>query len=251
MQFPRKNPQLFKAFSLAFLLLLFASCSKDPGSGGTSTLKGKVKVIEYNDDFTAIKAEYYAQDEDVYLIYGDDQEYSDDYKTNPDGSFVFKYLRKGKYTIYVYSADSSGQSASGTTPLYTSIEVTKNNQDVDMGEITILTSSHFNSGTSTICGRVWVRNYTADFSVLLGQYYGYDEDVFLVHGNDQYYSDDVKTDVNGWYCFERVPIGHYTVYSVSKDSTGLIPGGYYPVEKEVDITENYQHVVLDDIIILK
>jgi hypothetical protein len=232
-------------------LLILASCSKDAGTGGTSTLKGKIKVKEYNMDFTVLKAEYYAQQEDVYLIYGDDNIYSDDFGTAPDGSFEFDYLRKGKYTIFAYSVDSTGVSSTGYKPVYVSAEIKKNNSEVDLGDITIITASKDASGTSSISGRVYCRNYDASFITLLAQYYAPDEDVFLVYGNNQYYSDDCKTDIDGWYKFQHLPIGHYTVYAFSKDSTFISPSGYVRSAREVDITSNEQHLILNDIVILK
>lgn len=241
----------FLLLAMVFAVPGWMSCAKEAGSGGTSEIRGRLKVIEYSDDFSQVRAEYYAQGEDVFLVYGDDEIYSDDFETSPEGYFSFKYLRKGKYRLYAYSADSSGNSPSGSVPQYAEVEVTKNNSVTDIGDLTILMTSRYNSGTSSISGRVYVRDYTPDFSVLLGQYYIYDEDVFLVHGDHQYYSDDLKTDVDGWYSFTRVPPGEYTVYAVSKDSTGTIPSGYYPVEKQVVITGNYQHMILDDIVILK
>jgi hypothetical protein len=237
--------------TLIAMMLLAISCTKESGSGGTASLTGRIKVLEYNEDFSQLKATYYAQAENVYLVYGDDQTHSDTYKTTPEGYFTFNYLRKGKYTIYVYSDDSTGVAADKTLPIYVTNEITKNGVHEDLGDITILRSTKWNNGTARISGRIFVRDYNTDFTLLMAQYYGYDEDVFIVQGNNQYYSDDLKTDVDGWYSFESLPLGHYTVYGVSKDSTGTYPGGYYPVKKEVDITQNFQDVVLNDIIILK
>lgn len=239
-----------KYFAIVVCMFFALSCSKDPGSGGTASLTGRIKVKEYSEDYTLLKAEYYAQAENVYLIYGDDQTHSDNFKTTPEGYFTFEFLRKGNYTIYVYSEDSTGVNPSGTIPVYVSTEITKNGELSDLGDITIIKTSKWNNGTSSIRGRVYMRNYNTDFTLLLGQYYAYDEDVFLIRGDDQYYSDDVKTDVDGWYRFDELPIGHYTVYGVSEDSTGTWPNGYYPVKKEVDITANFQEIILDDIIIL-
>jgi hypothetical protein len=231
--------------------LFLISCDKQAGPGGTSSLVGKIKVKEYDETMSILKAEYYAQDEDVYLVYGDNTIYSDKFSTGPDGSFTFNFLKKGKYKVFVYSADSTGSSSTGTVPLYSEIEINKNNKTFDFGEITIIKTSKFNNGTSTISGRIFCRDYNTDFSLLLSQYYIPDQDVFLVQGNDQYYSDDLKTDIDGWYRFEKVPLGHYTVYALSKDSTFTSPSGYVASEREIDITSNYQQVVLDDIIILK
>ena len=50
----------------------------------------------------------YAPKIDVYIIYGDNVTYGDDQKTNYDGSYEFRYLRKGGYKIYAYTRVSAG-----------------------------------------------------------------------------------------------------------------------------------------------
>ena len=55
---------------------------------------------------------YYHADEEVYIIYGDEDNYYDDsYETSFDGSFRFENLRKGTYTVFIYSdceSDTTG-----------------------------------------------------------------------------------------------------------------------------------------------
>jgi len=127
-------------FSLFSLILVFlaSSCEKDPGEGGNSSISGKVYVREYNKSFTTLDAEYFAPDEDIYIIYGDGTSSNDDLKTGPNGDFIFRYLRPGKYTLYAYSADSAGTSASGMIPVYVDVEITEKNQTIDAGTIIIL-----------------------------------------------------------------------------------------------------------------
>jgi len=94
-------------FSVSILLILITSCTKEAGEGGTSSIKGKVYATYYNKTFTSVIGQMYAPDKDVYIIYGDDATYSDKQKTCYDGSFEFKYLRKGKYKVYAYSLDTT------------------------------------------------------------------------------------------------------------------------------------------------
>jgi len=90
--------------SASLLALLFLlSCTKSPGTGGQATIKGKVVVNNIN-ALGNVSAEYDAQDHDVYIIYGDnDNTYDDDVSTSHDGTFEFKYLNKGNYEIFTYS----------------------------------------------------------------------------------------------------------------------------------------------------
>jgi hypothetical protein len=92
--------------SLCILLTLF-SCDLPEGEGGNNTIRGHVFMKKYNSDFSRLIQEYYLADERVYIIYGDDTTtYHDDVRTNFDGSFEFRYLRSGKYTVFAYSRDS-------------------------------------------------------------------------------------------------------------------------------------------------
>lgn len=94
-----------KLFSCAILLIILSSvysCKKVEGQGGSSEIIGKVIIRELDGLGNPIE-EYPAQDERVYIIYGDDNTiYDDDFDTSFDGSFRFQFLTKGTYTLFVY-----------------------------------------------------------------------------------------------------------------------------------------------------
>lgn len=113
------------------------SCNKDAGKGGTSSIRGKIEVDDYNQTFTTLWAEYDGADRDVYIIYGNHVTYNDDIKTGPDGVFQFDYLTKGLYTIYVYSKDTSLQEPSGQVALKYQVEINENKQLVELPTITV------------------------------------------------------------------------------------------------------------------
>jgi hypothetical protein len=50
-----------KYIALFFTLIVFGlvSCEKDPGSGGTSSITGKIWILDYNAEYTHLNAEYY------------------------------------------------------------------------------------------------------------------------------------------------------------------------------------------------
>ncbi len=123
-------------FVLLFVVTLF-SCRKEAGEGGTSTIKGKIWVEDWNNAFTIKNGEYAGYDEDVYILYGDAVSYSEKTKANPDGEFEFKYLRKGKYKIYVYSKDKTLQSKSGDVSIIKEVEITGKKQTKEIEQITI------------------------------------------------------------------------------------------------------------------
>lgn len=121
----------------SFMMFIFFSCKKPAGEGGNSTIKGNIWVEEWDDaTFTIHTAskDRVGMDEDVYIIYGDDATYGDRVKCGPDGVFEFKYLRKGKYTVYVYSDDPG---PSGKKAIMKNVEITSKKQVVDAGMIII------------------------------------------------------------------------------------------------------------------
>ena len=95
-----------KKIGIGILLVcttLLAGCVKEEGVGGTCTITGKVYAYDYNAEMTSLRAQYYAPDEDVYIIYGSDSVFADRTRTSYEGSYRFEYLRPGTYTLYAYS----------------------------------------------------------------------------------------------------------------------------------------------------
>lgn len=117
-----------------FASLLFQSCEKDAGEGGNSSIRGYVHVTDYNSTFLVVQGEYPGADEYVYIIYGDNVSYGDRIRSGPDGTFEFKYLREGKYTLYVYQDDTT---LSGQSVVARNVEITGKKQTVDAGRIDI------------------------------------------------------------------------------------------------------------------
>lgn len=119
----------FSTFTfISCFAILLAGCTKPEGEGGTSTIQGKVYAYNYNGSGILVD-EYYQADEDVYIIYGEgDNFYDDDYTTSFDGSFRFQYLTKGTYTVFVYS--DCDTCPSGIEAISQTVEITSNNQDI-------------------------------------------------------------------------------------------------------------------------
>lgn len=127
---------VFIVFSL--MIVLFQGCKKEPGEGGNATIKGSVWVKDYNSTYTLLQGEYAGADEDIYLIYGDEAGYGDKVSADYKGCFSFKYLRPGKYTVYVYSKDSSLQTVSGEVAIVSEVEINKRNETIELPQIVII-----------------------------------------------------------------------------------------------------------------
>ena len=92
-------------YSIFCLLILssYFSCTKSAGVGGQATIKGKVIVNNINSQGDTL-ASYDAQDQEVFIIYGNDNNtHNDDTETSFDGTFEFNFLNVGNYTLFTYS----------------------------------------------------------------------------------------------------------------------------------------------------
>ena len=118
-------------------LALFISCSKEPGDGGNSEIRGQVierRYVLYPGNFV----ETALTDEDVFICYGDDDNTVDDrVRTSFDGSFKFSELRKGKYRIFLYSEDTTASNRGNPVAVIRDVEVTENRSEKDLGLIRI------------------------------------------------------------------------------------------------------------------
>lgn len=130
---------LNKAIAILAITCLFVSCKKPPGEGGKARIRGTVWMEEWNTTLTVKSSDYAAYDEDVYIIYGDDVSYSDKTKTNYNGEFEFKYLRKGKYKIYVYTESKvfPPVSGAGKFSIVMDVEIKDKKEVKTMDKITI------------------------------------------------------------------------------------------------------------------
>ena len=128
-----------KSLLLIASLLIFTSlvsCEKTEGEGGTSSIQGKLYVVNLNSDGDTI-AEYYGMDEDVYIIYGTENlTFDDKTSTSLDGSFTFKNLTPGEYTIFAYS--ECPLCPSGMEAIQTVVEITDKKQDIIIDDLIIL-----------------------------------------------------------------------------------------------------------------
>lgn len=129
---------IYAGFVLTILIL--QSCAKDAGEGGTATIKGTIITRDFNGSFPVQDyQEYGSPEEDVYIIYGSENTtVGDRVRTSYDGTYEFKYLRKGTYTIFVYSEDTNlvAPTPSGKLVIKQTIEISKNKSTVTVPTIT-------------------------------------------------------------------------------------------------------------------
>jgi hypothetical protein len=132
-----KRFSIFKVLAVLTLAALVASCEKEEGPGGSSSIVGQVWVQNYNSDFTKINEEYSGAGEDVYLVYGNDSIYSERTKAGVNGYYQFEYLNEGNYTIYALSKDKDNPASSEPIAISVKIKISDKDQVVTAPVITI------------------------------------------------------------------------------------------------------------------
>ncbi len=126
-------------FSFLSICLVFSSCKKVEGTGGSSTIKGKITALDYNGAGVYQNNKYDAMDHKVFIIYGEGKTTHDDkIETSYDGSFEFKYLEKGTYTIYTYEKCFGGNCDAGMSVIIKQATISKKKEVVDIGTIEII-----------------------------------------------------------------------------------------------------------------
>ena len=130
---------------LASLIILFfvSSCEKSPGEGGTSTIQGSVYKLStyYNVLTQQTDTVYYQLDakKDVYIIYSDNENdfYNDNIETNWNGQYRFDYLRKGDYTLFVYTDSTDALNISYDYPIFRHVKIDANNSTFTLPDFVI------------------------------------------------------------------------------------------------------------------
>lgn len=131
-------------FLVSLIILFFlSSCEKSPGEGGTSTIQGSVYKLStyYNVLTQQTDTVYYQLDskKDVYIIYSDNENdfYNDNIETNWNGQYRFDYLRKGDYTLFVYTDSTDALNISYDYPIFKHVKIDANNSTVTLPDFVI------------------------------------------------------------------------------------------------------------------
>ena len=115
---------------------LFFSCKKQAGPGGLASIKGRV----YGTDVTSsgtVRDSGYLGNQHVFISVAGDKYFFDDIKSSYDGTFEFKFLRKGSYDVWTYSNCDTCLWKQKLV-LIPNVEISGRKETVDVGVVKII-----------------------------------------------------------------------------------------------------------------
>lgn len=211
--------------ALLAAVMLFTSCNKGEGEGGTATIQGKVMLVLHdNDNYNLSVDTVAAAQTDVFIVYGDDVLYGDDMETGPDGTYCFKYLKKGDYTIFAYSTLATGEKIAVTQQV-----TVKNGETVTVPTIYAHEGKAY--GTSMVRGQIWA-NYIHNGSNR-GSGWAYEHRVYIRRVGEPYHFDDVRVGMDGYFYFQQLLPGEYEIFTFTENSDE-VPS---PLTQTITVTE--------------
>ena len=222
-------------------VILLSSCTKNEGEGGKAKITGVITEKFFTTDFQYELETIPASGKTVYITYGDQEKIGDDTETNFDGSYSFSYLQPGRYTIMVYSDDSTGVYPYGDKPIIKEIEISDTKETVDAGDITILNTKDYTDGIGYITGKVYSVIYDNTYTTIYDEYFAMDKWVYICYEDNPAYFDRLRTSYDGSFRFDKLIQGNYTVYVYSEDSTMTAPEWKIAKKATAIITENHLH----------
>lgn len=236
---------------LLLLMMLPSSCEKIEGKGGTGSISGILTEHFYNDDYSSLIMQKPAVDEEIFILYGDEQSVGDREVTGITGEFRFTYLYPGSYVIYYMTRDSTSVVDMNIEKVY-EVELDKG-EDLDLGELEKLSTLDYDEGSAVIRGVVKEIAYDSDsrWPNLVMEYedFAYEHEVYLTYGNHSYYDNRNRTQHDGSFEFSNLIPGNYLIFLYSDDVTRETDK--VVIKREVVITEMDQVVDLGEITIEK
>jgi len=94
-----------------------------------------------------------------------------------------------------------------------------------------------------------VKDFNGNCTVLLDSFYGIDEEVYIIAGDDPAHFERVRTGPDGTFWFPYLRRGKYEVYALSEPCD--VAGELEAVSVQVEIKERKEEIVIEDIIVLR
>ena len=227
------------------------------GSGGTSAIQGTVNgtILQGNNSSSEQEVT------DITIPHGSDIN---------DGEYILLNTPNGGNLYYLWFKWNSGvqpdPNLAGRTAIQVDYDFTESNtvvaanvktaiESIASADFSVSVNNDIVSITNTAFGNVTDaeelssnivldisnqgQNPTQNATSITGPIA--DERVFLIYGDDEHYSESVRTDANGFFQFKNLNRGNYTIYAFSLDTISN-NGQLVQIQQRVEIT-NKKEVV--------
>jgi hypothetical protein len=224
--------------------LLFTSCEKVAGPGGTSAIRGNVVGLQNN----LGEAEVI----EITVKYGLDIEHGDYFLVNGAGNNSRYYIWYNNPTW----VSNGNPNLAGRTGIKVDFNYSDSNADIAINTAAALDAAmngdfviDVNGDIITLTGIQHVDltdadNGTTNFNVDVANQGKYDvfgteisiadERVYLIYGDGTNFNESARTGANGEFTFDGLQVGTYKVYALTQDT---ITGEKKPVYKTIEISE--------------
>ncbi len=172
-------------------------------------MQGFVKLVHHpDDDYTLTPDTMTAAKTDVFIIYGDEAYFGDDTETNAQGMYQFEYLRPGDYTVFAYSVLPSGEKVAVSETV-----------NLSRGSVAQVPTLYIHDGkaygTSIVKGRVHASYWHN--GTYRGEGWACEHRVYIRRVGEDVPFDDTRVGLDGYFAFQKLQPGEYTVYTVTQD----------------------------------
>ena len=241
----KKYKYNIKYFLIPLLAFNLISCSKAPGPGGNSSIRGKV----LGSNFTQGEIEH----SQISFPLGSEIEHGD-YWTFNSANNQSKFYVFYKHPSWITDPDPQLEGRIGIQVVFdynqNNVEIAQNTFDAlqlsNLSEVTFTLNNDIlsienngmgfamdaDNGTSNV--QVDILNQgkpsSTDDMVHLGE-----QRVYLVYGDNAFYSNDTRTNASGEFSFDGYNKGLYRVYVLSKDT---LSNETVEISKTIEIQEN-------------
>ena len=234
-----------KSLVILSMLVMFVSCNKGPGPGGTASISGK--IVEQNHSF--------GEEEITEVIFtsGEEVEHGEYWVlNNPIGSIQY-YIYYDNPT-WISDADPNLAGRNGIPVSFnysdSNVEIAENTKTALEGAVSGTFDFELNVDILTINALVLGDAPDADemtspfeistrqqgnLSLLSNIAPASDVRCYLIYGDQNVAGDVTRTDASGNFIFNNLRKGDYTLEFISKDT---INGGEIIIEKNLTILEN-------------
>jgi hypothetical protein len=225
------------------------SCTPEEGPGGKTTIKGNIQTQYYCKADNSLVETKNTADEDVYIVYGNDQSYGDKTKTAYNGNFEFKYYEPGNYSVYFYSDSLVGEGYEKNAVKITSFKVSKGKSSYTIDTLYQKKWIDVDDGSATIRAQFFLINYKDNFTAIKDTAAAQEQDIYLCYGNSKMFSIRERASYDGTVEFKNLIKGKYKVFAYQDNYTGATE--LLVKSKDVVITENGQVIDLGKIYLIK